>query len=45
MHILLAQLVRQFKIEYREKEPINFKVKLFYGPGRQMDLAFVDINN
>ena len=43
MHILLAQLMRNFKIEYREDEPIEFVAKLFYGPARQMDLAFVNI--
>ena len=45
MHILLAQMVRQFKIEYREEEPINYKLKLFYVPERRMDLAFVDIHS
>lgn len=43
MHVLLAQLVRNFKIEFREEEPIKFITKLFYGPGRQMNLAFVDL--
>ena len=43
MHVLLAQLMRNFKIEYREDEPIEFVAKLLYGPARQMDLAFVNV--
>ena len=42
MHILLAQLVRNFRIEFREEEPIKYITKLFYGPERKMNLAFVD---
>ncbi len=37
MHILLSQVVRNFKIQYREEEPLKFNTKLFYGPARQMD--------
>ena len=43
MHILLAQLVRNFRIEFREEEPIKFINKLFFVPGRRMDLAFVNL--
>lgn len=43
MHILLAQLIRNFKLEYREEKPLEFTNKLFYVPARQMDLAFIDV--
>ena len=43
MHILLAQMMRHFKIEYREEEPVRFATKLLYGPMRQMNLALVDV--
>ena len=44
MHILLAQLMRNFKIEYREEEPMEYDTaKMFYGPTKQMNLAFIDI--
>ena len=42
MHIALAQLIRNFNIEYRDEQPLNFIQKLFVYPERQMDLAFVD---
>ena len=42
MHVLLAQLIKNFKIEYREDKPIEFIIKLFNRPERQMDLAFTD---
>ena len=42
MHIALAQLIRNFKLEYRDEQPLNFVQKLFVYPERQMDLAFVD---
>ena len=44
MHILLAQLMKNFKIEYHDEKPMEFANKLFYGPARQLDLAFVDID-
>ena len=43
MNILLAQVVKNFKIEYREDKPIEFITKIFYQPERQIDLAFVDV--
>ena len=43
MHILLAQLMRKFRLEYREEEPVKFANKLFYVPEREINLAFVDI--
>ena len=43
MHILLAQLIRNYKLEYRDEKPLEFTNKLLYVPARQMDLAFVDI--
>ena len=45
MHILVSQLVRNFKIENREEKPLEFTIKLFLGPSRKMNLAFTDINN
>ena len=42
MHIALAQLIRNFKLEYRDEQPLDFIQKLFVYPERQMDLAFVD---
>ena len=42
MHIALAHLIRNFKLEYREEQPLNFVQKMFIYPERQMDLAFVD---
>ncbi len=45
MHILLSQVVRNFKIEYRDGKPMEFdNAKLFYGPAREMHLAFIDVN-
>ena len=43
MHILVAQLVKNFKIEDRNAKPVEFVTKLFYGPGSPIDLAFIDI--
>ena len=43
MHVLLAQLIKNFKIEYREYKPIEFIIKLFNRPERQVDLAFIDV--
>ena len=43
MHILLAQMMRNFRIEYREKEPMEFITKMFLYPARKMDLALVDL--
>ena len=43
MHILLAQLMRSFKIEFREEEPMKFITKHFYVPERPLNLAFVDL--
>ena len=34
MHILLAQLIRNYKLEYRNKEPLEFTNKLLYVPAR-----------
>ena len=42
MHIALAQLIRNFKLEFRDELPLNFIQKLFVYPERRMDLAFVD---
>ncbi len=43
MHILVARLVKNFKIEDRNAKPVVFVTKLFYGPGNPIDLAFIDI--
>ena len=43
MYILLAQVVKSFKIEFREEKPMEFINKLNYKPERQMDLAFIDV--
>ena len=43
LHIALAQLMRNFKVEYRETQPLNFVQQIFVYPERQMDLAFVDL--
>ena len=42
MHIALAQLIRNFKLEFRDEQPLNFIQKLFLHPERRMDLAFID---
>ena len=44
MHILLAQMIRNFLVEYRDEKPMEFVNKLFYCPVRRMDLALVDIH-
>ena len=43
MHILLVQVIKNFKIEYREEKPIEFIVRAFNRPERQMDLAFIHV--
>ena len=45
MHIALAQLMKNFRIEYRDEQPLNFVERLFVYPERQMDLAFIDVND
>ena len=42
MHILLAQMMRNFRIEYRELEPVKFRTKLLYRPAGPMNLALTD---
>ena len=43
MHIALAQLIRNFRIDYRDDQPLDFEQRLFVYPERRMDLAFVDL--
>ena len=43
MHIALAQLIRNFRIDYRDDQPLGFEQQLFVYPERRMDLAFVDL--
>ena len=43
MHILLAQMMRNFRIEYRKKEPMEFENQLVFRPARKMNLALVDL--
>ena len=43
MHILLAQMMKKFRIEYHDDRPMEYVNKLFLYPERQLDLHLVDI--
>ena len=43
MHIVLAQLMRNFKINFTEDKPLKYVVNLCYYPERKMDLTFSDL--
>ena len=45
MHIVLAQMMRNFRLEYRDEEPMEFVNELLYCPARRMDLALVDVDD
>ena len=42
MHIALAHLMKNFKLEYTDKSPMDVTVKLFVVPERQLNVAFKD---
>ena len=42
MHIALAHLMKNFKLEYTDKSPMDFTVKLFVVPDKQLNIAFTD---
>ena len=43
MHIALTQLMKSFRVEYRDEQPLNFTQELSVYPKRRMDLAFIDL--
>ena len=43
MHIVLAQLMRNFNINFTEDKPLKYVVNLFYYPERKMNLTFTDL--
>ena len=43
LHIALSQLVKNFRFDFRDDEPLNFIQQIFVYPERQMDLAFTDL--
>jgi hypothetical protein len=43
MHIMLAQMMKNFRIEYLDDKPLEYKSDFFYGPASRMDLALVDL--
>lgn len=43
LHIALAQLIKNFRVEYRDEKPMDYIQTLFLVPERRLDLAFVDL--
>ena len=43
MHIVLAQVVKNFDIRYTEDEPLKYIFNFFYCPEREMNLVFKDL--
>jgi hypothetical protein len=43
MHILLAQMMKNFRVEYLDDKPMEYETRLFLGPASRMDLALVDL--
>ena len=43
LHIALAQLIKNFRVEYRGEKPMDYIQTLFLVPDGRLDLAFVDL--
>ena len=43
IHIAVAQLVRNFRIDYTDDEPLKYTVQLFYYPKQDMNLVFSNL--
>ena len=43
LHIALSQLIRTFKVEFRDDKPMDYVQNLFLNPERRFDLAFIDL--
>lgn len=43
LYIALAQIMKTFRVQYRDPEPMEPTQKLFINPERQLNLAFIDL--
>ena len=43
LHIALAHIIRSYKVEYQEKEPLDYVLKGVLKPEKKLDLAFKKI--
>ena len=43
IHIAVAQLVRNFRIDYTDDEPLKYIVQLFFYPKQDMNLVFSNL--
>ena len=44
LNIALSQIMKSFRVEFNEKEPIGFDIKFLLLPDRQMNLVFRDLH-
>ena len=43
VNIALSQIMKAFRVEFNEKEPVGYVIKFLLLPERQMNLIFKDL--
>lgn len=43
LNIALSQIMKAFRVEFNEKEPVGYVIKFLLLPERQMNLTFKDL--
>lgn len=44
LNIALSQIMKSFRVEFNEKEPVGIDIKFLLLPDRQMNLVFRDLH-